>query len=172
MQKTIKIFYKPTTHFVLLRAEIAGLSEKKKTTTTITSTHAASEQSKQRVADQQEIVFFQPNIGPPLDCSSNQWKCFSLVDHFSTNQTLRRAFSAVPTFCSCMTGDSASEVYLRCNFPVSSFLLIAQTASCTHGAIEFAQTFWRWFEQVELGHQLSKFNPPECLFLKLHGLKG
>lgn len=90
MQKTIKIFYTPAAQFVLLEAEIAGLNEKKATTIT-TSTHAASEQSEQRVVDQQEIVFFQSITGPPLDCSSNQWKCFSPVDHFSTNQTLRWA---------------------------------------------------------------------------------
>lgn len=58
-------------------AEIAGLNEKKIKTTA--GTHAASEKGEQRVANQQEIVFFQPNIGPPLDCSSNQRKWSTTV---------------------------------------------------------------------------------------------
>lgn len=64
-------------------AEIAGVSEKTQNKNKpTTSTHAASEQSKQHAANQQEIVIFQSNIGPLLDCSSNQWKCFSPVNHF------------------------------------------------------------------------------------------
>lgn len=95
------------------------------------------------------LCFFSPILALLLIVPAISGNVSAWSTTFSTNQMLRRAFSAVPTFCSCMTGDSASEVYLRCNFPVSSFLLIAQTASCTHGAIEFAETLRRWLEQAQ-----------------------